>query len=299
MLSSDYRLMKKRIEGIDHLMSQALIASESLNAKDDALLLFKRGELERLKKHIDPMIDRFLELPANDPAMGNVIKFMAISLDQRLQVLEKGIRNFLEDISSSRKGMGSIWDLSTWFSDDMKDPALDRSRGEKLMQHYFNAASEYADFRTQFPSIQDLKNYYGDKWDVITEGLGLGWRLNADRLNESEAQAAMIKLADLGAGKLPTNVSMFPQALGKYAMQETDWESTITFAMPVLETLSDIGETVLNVGKAGASTVSATASAAAFISRYKILLIPALAIGAYIYLFGLKDPRKMVKNVLG
>lgn len=284
MISLEYRKTKEKIEALDRLLSQALILSESLDPEKDALLLYKKGELESLKEKIyDKAADKFLKLDGNDSAMKEVIHFLSLGLGQRMAVVEKAARQFLNDISKERsKGMGS------WF-DSLPDmsAANDKAYGETAMQYYFDAASTFGDFHSVFPTLNDLKNYYGAKWDVITDGLGLAWRLNQDRLSESDVKNGMTNLAMAGNGKLPLNVSSYPQALGKEAMNETWLESVAFASLPILQPLADVGTAITN-------TVTNTASTMEFITRYKVILIPLLAAGAYLYFVGFKDPRKLL-----
>jgi hypothetical protein len=284
MLSVEYRKTKERIEKLDRLLSQALILSESLNPEKDALLLYKKGELESLKEKIyDKAADKFLKLDGGDPAMKNVIHFLSLGLDQRMSVVEKAVRQFLNDISKERSSA-----MGGWF-DSLPDmnAANDKAYGEKAMQYYFDAASNFGDFHSVFPTFNDLKNYYGSKWDAITDGLGLSWRLNQDRLSDSDVESGMANLAMAGNGKLPLNVSSYPQALGKEAMNSTWLESVAFASLPVLQPFADVGNAITN-------TVTNTASTLEFITRYKVILIPLLAAGAYLYFVGFKDPRKLL-----
>lgn len=300
MISESYLQTKNRIEKIDALIHQALILSESLNPEQDSHLLFKRGELVSLKENVyDPAAIKFLKLNAYDPAMKKLIKYMSLKLKPRLDLIEQATKTFLNDLPKERsaKGMGAWYNPTTWFDNDLENSAImDVSRGEKAMQYFYDAAIGFPEFQNNFPSFQSLKDFYGIKWHPLVDGLGMSWRLNSDRLSESDVESAMHKLAVAGEGKLPTNLTSYHQALGREAMDETWYETVMFSSIPVLQPLADIGETVLNVGKAGLDIASGTAGTAAFISRYKFLLFPALGLAAYLYFFGLKDPRTLFRG---
>ena len=162
-----------------------------------------------------------------------------------------------------------------------KSTASDLDRGKIALRFFYDRAMTYASLLPEsFPLFLEMID---KKSPALVDGLG-GLINSIDQdigYTDSQVQAVMEKLADIGEGNMPTNWGIFQQAIGKDAADPSFWTSIkFTASETAAEVLTDVSTGLQDVGQG----VMATLKLSSTMMKYlPIILVVGILGAGYIY----------------
>ncbi len=138
---------------------------------------------------------------------------------------ETNILLIAKKLLPEKSGLSGLWDVITGGADASSSiPANDEGdvpRGRQALQYYFDYSSEYPNF--PYSNFDSMVNDLTSKSPELVSTIG--FTIRANEMSDSTVQDSMQVLAEHGAGNLPSNVSVFFNALGKAASNPSFFDS--------------------------------------------------------------------------